>query len=105
RAFHDENVVHVDEQADPKRDIEVINTELVLADLQTVEKRLPRLEKEVRANPKLRPALETLQRAHKLLDDGKPISSAGLEAEELEQLADLQLLTAKPVLYLFNVDE
>jgi GTP-binding protein YchF len=105
RAFHDENVVHVDEQANPKRDIEVINTELVLADLQTVEKRLPRLEKEARANPKLRPALETLQRAHKLLDDGQPISATGLKSEELEQLADLHLLTAKPVLYLFNIDE
>lgn len=103
RAFKDDNVQHVDNTVDPKHDIEVINTELVLADLQTVERRLPKFEKETRANPKLKPVLNTLQRAHDLLDNGQPLSSVNELA--LEHLADLQLITAKPVIYVFNVDE
>lgn len=105
RAFDDPNVV-TDEATgthDPGRDIETINTELVLADLQTVTKRLPRLEKESRANPKLKPEYNALQRIHQLLDSGQPVWNqpdvdAGL-------LSDLFLLTAKPVIYVFNVDE
>lgn len=103
RAFNDDNVVHVDEQHDPRKDIDIINTELVLADLQTVEKRLPKFEKEARANPKLKPILDTLQRVHQLLNDGKPLSS--VSDVNLEHIADLQLITAKPAIYLFNVDE
>lgn len=103
RAFKDSNVVHVDDEIAPAKDIDVINTELVLADLQTVERRLPKFEKEVRANPKLKPVLDTLQHAKQMLDDGKPLSS--VTDLDLEHLADLQLLTAKPVIYLFNVDE
>jgi ribosome-binding ATPase len=103
RAFSDSNVQHVDEQHDPKKDIDVINTELVLADLQTVEKRLPRVEKEARANPKLRPIAETLAMVKNLLDEGTPISS--VDGIDHEHITDLQLLTAKPVIYLFNVDE
>lgn len=103
RAFKDDNVIHVDNDISPSKDIAVINTELVLADLQTVDRRLPKFEKEARANPKLRPILETLQRAHDLLDAGKPLSS--VDDLELEHLADLQLLTAKPVIYVFNLDE
>ncbi|HET8670380.1 MAG TPA: redox-regulated ATPase YchF [Candidatus Saccharimonadales bacterium] len=103
RAFKDDNVVHVDSDISPKKDIDVINTELVLADLQTVERRLPKLEKEARANPKLKPVLETMQRAYALLNDDQPLSST--TELDLEHLADLQLLTAKPVIYLFNLDE
>lgn len=103
RAFKDPNVVHVDNDIDPQKDIDVINTELVLADLQTVNKRLPKFEKEARANPKLKPELDTLQRVHDLLDSGKPLSS--VDDINLEHIADLQLLTAKPVIYLFNLDE
>lgn len=103
RAFEDSNVLHVDEQHDPKKDMDVINTELVLADLQTVEKRLPKLEKEARANPKLRPLAETLQKVHAILNDGNPLSS--VEGIDPEHIADLHLLTAKPVIYLFNLDE
>lgn len=103
RAFHDDNVQHVDEQHDPKKDIEVINTELILADLQTVEKRLPRVDKESRANPKLRPIADTLKKVKELLDGGTPLSS--VNDIDHEHIADLQLLTAKPVIYLFNVDE
>jgi GTP-binding protein YchF len=103
RAFKDPNVVHVDNDIDPKKDIEVINTELVLADLQTVEKRLPKLDKEARANPKLKPQLDTLQRAFDLLNDNQPLSS--VDDLDVEHLQDLHLLTAKPVIYLFNLDE
>ncbi|HET7302268.1 MAG TPA: redox-regulated ATPase YchF [Candidatus Saccharimonadales bacterium] len=103
RAFEDSNVLHVDEQHDPKKDIDVINTELVLADLQTVQKRLPKLEKESRANPKLRPVAETLQKVHDILNDGQPLSS--VDGINPDHIADLHLLTAKPVIYLFNLDE
>lgn len=103
RAFKDDNVVHVDNEHNPQKDIEVINTELVLADLQTVERRLPKTEKEARANPKLKPIAETLQYAQQLLNDNKPLSSAN--DINLDHLADLQLLTAKPMIYLFNLDE
>jgi GTP-binding protein YchF len=104
RAFEDHNVLHVDDIHDPKKDIDVINTELVLADLSTVEKRLPRLEKEARANPKLKPLYETLQKVYETLNDGKPVNMV-FSPSDLEGLEDLQLLTTKPVIYVFNVDE
>lgn len=88
---------------DPKKDIAVINTELVLADLQTVERRLPILQKEAKADPKLKPVATTLEHVQNLLNDGTPLFHVG--DIELEHIADLQLLTAKPVIYLFNVDE
>jgi len=103
RAFSDSNVVHVDNDVNPTKDMDVINTELVLADLQTVQKRLPKLEKESRANPKLKPIAGTLQKVHNLLDAGTPLSA--VNDVNLEHIADLQLLTAKPVIYLFNLDE
>jgi GTP-binding protein YchF len=104
RAFEDKNVVHVDDLHDPKKDVEVINTELVLADLQTVEKRLPKIQKEARANPKLKPQSDALEQIHTLLNDGTPLSHADQAFPE-EYIQDLHLLTAKPVIYLFNVDE
>jgi len=103
RAFKDDNVIHVDNDLNPQKDIDTINTELVLADLQTVEKRLPKLEKEVKGNPKLKPLLDTLLRARDLLNDNKPLSS--VDDLDVEHLQDLHLLTAKPVIYLFNLDE
>lgn len=104
RAFDDSDVLHVDEAHDPKKDIDVITTELVLADLQTVQKRLPRLDKEARANPKLRPLVEQLQKLHDVLDSGRPVYG-NLGPDEYAGLEDLQLLTMKPVIYIFNVDE
>ena len=103
RAFKDDNVIHVDNELNPQKDIDVINTELVLADLQTVEKRFPKLEKEAKANPKLKSELDTLSRTRDLLNDNKPLSS--VDDSDLEHLQDLHLLTAKPVIYLFNLDE
>src|SRR3989344_1810101 len=104
RAFSDSNVVHVDNEIDPNKDMGVINTELILADLQTIEKRLPRTEKETRANPKLKPILDTLITAKRLLNEGIPLSHTSQEID-LELISDLQLITAKPMIYLFNVDE
>lgn len=103
RAFKDDNVIHVDNELNPQKDIDVINTELVLADLQTVEKRFPKLEKEAKANPKLKTELDTLARTRDLLNDNKPLSS--VDDLNVEHLQDLHLLTAKPVIYLFNLDE
>lgn len=103
RAFDDSNVIHVDEQHDPKKDIDVINTELVLADLQTVKKRLPRIQKESRANPKLKPVLETTEKLHTILNNGEPIWKH--PEIDYDLVSDLQLITAKPVIYLFNLDE
>ena len=94
--------------ANPSDDIAVINTELVLADLQTVEKRLPRLEKETRGNPKLQPNLAYLQEVRAVLDAGTPLNAeTSLTENELcEWLQkELQLLTLKPVIYAFNVSE
>lgn len=102
RAFSDSNVQHVDAAADPKKDISVINTELALADLQTVDNRLPKLEKEAKLNPKLAPILEALKFAKSTLDNGGLLHATNID---LELLGDLHLLTAKPVIYLFNVDE
>jgi GTP-binding protein YchF len=103
RAFDDPNVTHVDDAHDPRKDIDVINTELVLADLQTISKRLPKFEKEARANPKLKPILDSYQSVKSILDSGEPLwNHPELDAE---LLADLQMLTMKPVIYLFNLDE
>lgn len=85
------------------KDIEIINTELILADLQTVDKRLPRLEKEARIDPKLKPAYNNLLSTKALLDSGTLLFSR--DDIDLELLSDLQLLSAKPVIYVFNVDE
>lgn len=102
RAFDNADVTRAG-STDPKNDIEIINTELVLADLQTVDKRLPVLEKETRANPKLKPAYESLLEVKKLLDGNKPLH--GAKNIDFELLSDLFLITAKPVIYVFNVDE
>ena len=101
RVFTDGDVVHVDGRIDPGSDMETINTELALADLQTIEKALPRLEKEARTNKEIAPVVEAVKKAESHLQSGKPLSSSGLD---LELLRDLHLLTAKPFLYVFNVD-
>lgn len=104
RAFNDELVTHVNASVDPKRDVEIILTELALADLETLKRRLPILEKETRSNPKLAPDLEKLTEAERLLENGKPLHS-NLDPEDIRSLSDLQLLTAKPIIYVFNVSE
>lgn len=103
RAFDDPNVTHVDEAHDPRKDIDVINTELVLADLQSLSRRLPKFAKEARADPKLKPILDSYQQVHTILNNGEPLWNH--PEVNADHLADLQLLTMKPVIYLFNLDE
>jgi GTP-binding protein YchF len=109
RAFHDDNIQHVHDKIEPRHDIEIINTELVLADLQTIQKRLPQIEKLARHDSKLQPQVKFLNQIKELLDDGKPIyhdfGENSLEIEQQKLLKELQLLTAKPIIYVFNVDE
>ncbi|MCA9326906.1 redox-regulated ATPase YchF [Candidatus Saccharibacteria bacterium] len=103
RAFEDGNVQHVDETHDPKKDIETINTELILADLQTIDGRLPKLAKEAKADPKKRAVAGYLETLKRHLDEGTPLSA--LPSLDHDIIRDLHLLTAKPVIYAFNVDE
>jgi GTP-binding protein YchF len=108
RAFHDPDVAHVDGEVSPKSDIETINTELILADLQTLEKALPRLEKESRlVKDKDKAAtVAAAQKANELLQGGTTLYAAGAtSAIDLGELRELHLLTAKPFLYVLNVDE
>ncbi|WP_459611243.1 redox-regulated ATPase YchF [Corynebacterium urogenitale] len=106
RAFSDDNVIHVDGRVDPSADISVIETELILADLQTIEKALPRLEKEARKNKELAEQVEGAKKAQEILEDGRTLSSAAAKGEiELATVRDLHLMTAKPFLYVFNSDE
>lgn len=104
RVFDDPNVVHVDGQIDPSGDIETINTELILADLQTLEKVLPRLEKEARIRKEARPALDAAKQAAAVLDAGRTLFAAQSEVDTA-LLRELSLLTGKPFLYVFNADE
>lgn len=101
RVFRDEDVTHVDGAVDPRSDIETISIELVLADLQTVEKALPRLEKESRKDKSLVPQFEEAKKAKEALEAGTGVLNAGLD---LAELRDLHLLTAKRFLYVFNCD-
>lgn len=103
RAFEGGDVVHVADKVDPKDDIEVINTELILADIQTIENRLPKLQKESKAKPSARADLEYLRSLIMQLEAGTPLSQ--LPTLDHEKISDLHLLTAKPVIYAFNVDE
>ena len=106
RAFENPDVLRSDSSRDPLHDTDVINSELVLADLQTIEKRPPRLDKECRANPKLKPVFELLSTINQMLNDGEPLwKNHELLEQYQEHLSDLQLMTAKPILYLFNLDE
>ncbi|MEY4276446.1 MAG: hypothetical protein RIS26_909 [Actinomycetota bacterium] len=102
RGFVDPDVIHVDGKVDAHSDIETINTELILADLQTLEKARTRIEKEVKGK-KVEPAvLDTVDEAIKVLNDGTPLSASKVDIAAIKELG---LLTAKPILYVFNVDE
>jgi len=106
RCFEDDNVVHVDGSVDPLRDIEVIQTELNLADLDTVEKRIQKSAKQAKSGDKAMQAeVAALERVRECLNEGKPARAAGLEAEERKLIAELCLITIKPVLYVANVAE
>jgi len=106
RAFSDPNVVHVDGKISPRDDIETINTELILADLQTLDKALPRWEKEAKLRKERAAAVAAARAATELLNNGTTLyAGAAVAGIEVELLRELHLLTTKPFLYVFNVDE
>ncbi|MDR0950564.1 MAG: redox-regulated ATPase YchF [Candidatus Ancillula sp.] len=106
RAFVNDDITHVAGSIDPKRDIETINTELILADLQSIENALPKLEKEARMNKDVAKQVELVKEAKSLLEQGQTLYSKYKDDEDtLTALHDLFLLTTKPFIYVFNVDD
>jgi GTP-binding protein YchF len=106
RCFDDPDVVHIEGRVDPIADAETIETELMLADLDSLERRVPILEKKIRGQDKeAKKTLELLERALVLLREGKPARLAAVDEDEREAFRSLGLLTSKPVLYVCNVDE
>ena len=105
RCFADENVVHVDGAPDPIRDIEVIQTELILSDLEQVERKLERLRKQTKGNREIAAAIPIFERMLVHLGDGKLAQSGDWSLEELAIFAELSLITSKPALYIANVSE
>jgi len=107
RCFADDDVVHVEGEVDPVRDIEIVETELVLADLQSVEKRLDRIARQARADKDLRKEVEAMERLLRHLDAGNPVRTFPREEADpiANTLTELQLITDKPVIYCANVEE
>jgi ribosome-binding ATPase len=101
RVFRDEDVTHVDGEVNPASDISTIQTELALADLQTLEKAIPRLEKEAKGNKSLLPAVEAAKAAQAALEGGTPVIATSIDRTLIRELS---LLTAKPYIYVFNCD-
>jgi GTP-binding protein YchF len=105
RCFEDENILRDEGAINPVSDKEIIDTELQLKDLESVDKKIQRTEKQARIDPKLKSELEVLTRCKEHLEKGKSIRELKLAKEERGAIADLFLLTEKPVLYVANVDE
>ena len=105
RCFEDGNVVHVEQKPDALRDIEIVIVELALADLATVEKRLDKARARAKAEPKLAPEVVALENLREGLNEGKPARSIARSELEVSLSKELTLLTAKPMMYVANVDE
>ena len=105
RCFEDPNVVHVDGSINPLRDIETINLELIFADIETIDKRLDRARKQVKADKKVQVEIDLLERIKKTLEEGKSARTLDLTEEEKDLIKDAFLLTLKPILYIANVSE
>jgi ribosome-binding ATPase len=105
RYFNDPDVVHVDGRVNPSSDVETIKTELILADMGTIEKALPRLEKEAKRDKAAQAKLDAAKKAYEGLNEGHRVRTLNLSEDELAALYDLHLLTVKPILYVANVDE
>ncbi len=105
RCFEDSNIVHVDGSVNPIRDIETINLELVFADIETIDKRIDRTVKMLKADKKYQIELDLLKRVKEVLESGKPARTIDFTDEEKELLKDTYLLTQKPILYIANVSE
>ena len=106
RAFEDDDIVHVNGKVDPSDDIETINTELILADLQTIENALPKLEKDLRGKKIETAYMEAVKQAKTILEAGETIDKAAREGRfDKDSVYDLHLMSAKPFIYVFNVDD
>lgn len=105
RCFDDPNVVHVDGNVNPLRDIETINLELIFADIETIDKRLDRAKKQLKADKKYQAEIDLLEKIKKTLEEGKSARTLDLTQEEKELIKDAFLLTLKPILYIANVSE
>ncbi len=105
RCFEDENILREEGAINPVSDKEIIETELQLKDLESVDKKISRVEKQARTDPKMKIELDVLLKCKAHLEQGKSIRSLGLDANDKAAVADLFLLTGKPVLYVANVDE
>ena len=106
RCFEDADITHVDGKIDPLADLDTVQTELMLADLESLEKRKPNLEKKAKQNDKdAKQTLVLVEKAIAVLSDGQPARTAEIDADDEKAWRMLQLLTAKPVLYVCNVDE
>ncbi len=105
RCFEDPNVVHVDGSVNPKRDIETINLELIFADIETLNKRMERAQKQLKADKKAQLEIDVLNKLKDALDKGLSARTVELSDEEKEHIKDLYLLTSKPILYIANVSE
>ena len=105
RCFENPNVVHVDGNIDPLRDIETINLELIFSDIETLDKRLEKAKKALKADKKVQLEIDVLEKIKKVLEQGKSARTIALTDEEKELIKDTYLLTSKPILYIANVSE
>ena len=105
RCFEDPNIVHVDGNIDPLRDIETINLELIFADIETVDKRLEKARKNLKADKKYQAEIDMLERIKAHLESEKPVRTLEFNDEEKEFLKEIMFLTAKPIIYICNVSE
>lgn len=105
RCFEDDNIIHVDGQIGPRKDIETISLELIFADLEILARRIDRAQKQAKADKKYAAEVEFLQRLVAFMEDGKPARAFPCEGEEAEILADIPLLSNKPIIYAANLSE
>ena len=103
RAFINDDITHVHDRVDPAHDISIINTELILADLRSIERSIPKIEREAKSNPTARTQVEELKKLAAALEEG--VTANAVDGVSKESIQSLQLLSAKPVIYAFNVDE
>ncbi len=105
RCFEDDNIVHVEGNVNPIRDIETINLELIFADIETIDKRLDKARKMLKADKKYQAEIDVLEKIRNALEEGKSARTVNLNEEEKELIKDVYLLTIKPILYIANVSE
>ena len=105
RCFEDSNVIHVDGNINPLRDIETINLELIFADMETLDKRLEKAKKNLKADKKYQTEIDVIEKVKANLEKGIPARAIDLNDEELEIIKDMFLLTSKPIIYIANISE